>query len=271
MKCNMMKWSVPMVTWMVAFCGGSVQGEVVDFEDLSLGASSYWNGANSSGGFTSGSLTFNNVFTDWGGGYFSWEGWAYSNMNDLTTPGTVNQYSAYAPAGAAGNYAVATAGFAAPTTLKVPQGMYLDSARIANTTYAYLGARDGNDGGAGFIPRAFESGDWSTMTIVGLDASGEPIVGMDPRTIYLGDYRPEASPEFILDDWTEVDLSSLRGAAELSFSWDSSITNEWGSVLPAYVAIDDITVLPIPVPEPSTLAMIFFVALALVVRRRSAG
>ena len=49
----------------VVICSARLQAEVVDFEDLSLSAESYWNGSDNSGQFTSGSISFTNAFTDW--------------------------------------------------------------------------------------------------------------------------------------------------------------------------------------------------------------
>ena len=76
MKSNKNNWLSGAVAMAIGLtcCGGSLWGEVVDFEDLTLEPESAWNGADGSGWFTSGGLSFDNVFTDWGGGWFSWEG-----------------------------------------------------------------------------------------------------------------------------------------------------------------------------------------------------
>src|SRR5215216_6554162 len=67
----------------------------VGFDDLPLAAQSFYNGADSAGQFISGGAILQNHFTDFGGGFSSWEGWSYSNRTDVTTPGFENQYSAY--------------------------------------------------------------------------------------------------------------------------------------------------------------------------------
>ncbi|MCK5465313.1 MAG: hypothetical protein KAI95_19935, partial [Bacteroidales bacterium] len=58
-----------------------VYGDVVvsDFENLDLDPESYWNGSDGSGGFSSGLALFQNLYNP---DFFSWEGWAYSNMSD---------------------------------------------------------------------------------------------------------------------------------------------------------------------------------------------
>src|SRR5438874_4964536 len=64
----------------------------IDFGDLVLDPESYYNGADGAGGFVSGGAFFNNKYN---AQYGVWSGWAYSNQTDVTTPGFMNQYSAY--------------------------------------------------------------------------------------------------------------------------------------------------------------------------------
>ena len=65
MKCDRKRWFLADVAVAVGitFCCGSLRGEVVDFEDLVLEPETAWNGADGSGGFTSGGMTFGNLFT----------------------------------------------------------------------------------------------------------------------------------------------------------------------------------------------------------------
>ena len=60
-----------------------------DFEDLGLATNSFAD----STPFTSRGVQFNNNFTDFGGGFTGWEGFARSTKTDTTTPGFGNQYS----------------------------------------------------------------------------------------------------------------------------------------------------------------------------------
>ena len=69
---------------------------VIDFDDLTVPAAGYENGANLAGAFTSGGASFNNYFsTDFG----YWEGFAYSTKGNTTTAGFGNQYSAWSGGG----------------------------------------------------------------------------------------------------------------------------------------------------------------------------
>ena len=83
---------------------------VSSFDDLTLAPNSYWNGSDGSGGFTSGSATYNNYFDDTYGAY--WEGFAYSDRTDTTSIGLNGQYSAIAGGAYSGdNYGVVYCGF----------------------------------------------------------------------------------------------------------------------------------------------------------------
>ena len=68
-----------------------VKYDFIDFEDLVLDSTGYWNGSDGSGGFEVGNAFFPNTFTDWGGGITSWTGFAYSNHSDRSTSGYENR------------------------------------------------------------------------------------------------------------------------------------------------------------------------------------
>src|SRR3954468_19483597 len=74
---------------------------IVTFDDLSLAPNSFWNGPDPNGTivngpfgpethrrFTSGGVAFANNFQN---SFGSWDGFAYSNTSDTTTPGFTNQ------------------------------------------------------------------------------------------------------------------------------------------------------------------------------------
>jgi hypothetical protein len=63
-----------------------VFGAIADFEDLVLEPDSFWNGDDSSGGFTSGSAYFENYYDTV---YGMWGGFAYSNMTDTLAEGWI--------------------------------------------------------------------------------------------------------------------------------------------------------------------------------------
>jgi len=252
---------------------------IADFEDLVLSSGSYWNGSDGSGGFTSGGAEFNNAYDpEWG----SWSGWAYSNVNNTTTPGWLNQYAAYTGTGygASGNYAVACwpVWEGAVPTMALPPGMSIETMKVTNTTYVALSMLNGdgfarkfgwldanhdgdfNDAGdhAGNYP------DWFKLTITGKDAEGGTVGQLD---VYLADYRfPGTSSDYLVNTWQTVDLTGLADARELQFDLLSSDVGEFGMNTPAYFAVDHVTMTA--TPEPSTIVAVFSGGVALLVRRR---
>ena len=268
---------VSVVCWL---CGLGVgfsppaPAAVADFEDLRLEPESYWSGFDSEPyppenigeehPFFSNGVEFYNYHVEgydaaWDYWYSYWEGWAYSNMTDTTTPGYANQYSAITGRGVAGssNYGVAYL----PQTdhpetdpfRRVPvevantgdpnrHGVYL-----TNTTYAYYTIRDGS-----FVAKPFghsksegewvdtQEPDWFMLTVSGLDASGSSIAA-EPIPFYLADYRAdENEDDYIVDRWTWLDVSPLvdGGAETLQFVFDSSDTGAYGINTPLYFALD---------------------------------
>ena len=65
---------------------------VANLEDKTLSPDSFFNGSDGLGGFTSQGVHFSNSHDPTFG---NWSGFAYSNVNNTTTPGFGNQYSAY--------------------------------------------------------------------------------------------------------------------------------------------------------------------------------
>jgi len=217
------------------------------FEDVGtvLAAESYWNGSGGEGGFGTGGLFYNNNYDPtWG----SWDGWSYSNTTDTTTPGYTNQYSAYAGGGAAGSptYGVAYRGFGSPPAVELTQdtaGLAFESLKITNTTYAALAMLNGDGFSKKFGGPDGTDPDWFLLTIEGKDAGGSSVGTVD---FYLADYRfADDSQDYIVDQWTEVDVSSLVGATKLEFTWTSSDVGPYGINTPAYCALDNVTLVEV--------------------------
>ncbi|NER27259.1 MAG: DUF4465 domain-containing protein [Symploca sp. SIO1C4] len=217
---------------------GTSSFRVVDFEDLTLAPESFNNGSDGAGGFTSQDASFNNSFNST---FQSWSGWSYSNTSDTTTPGFINQYSAFTGTGfgGAGNYGIAFTFNPGDATIELPDGYELDSARITNTTYAALSMLNGDQFAKQFGGPSGNDPDFFLLTITGLDDSNTSVGTVD---FYLADYRfADNSQDFIVDDWNLVDLSSLNEATKLSFALTSSDNDPvFGLNTPAYFALDDL-------------------------------
>ncbi len=230
------------------------------FDDLYLPPDSYWNGSDGSGYFESGGMTF---YNDYNAAWYSWSGFAYSNMTDTTTPGWMNQYSAYAGSGVHGssNYAVNyqnNMNYATTSTLgEVVQGTY-----ITNTTYAALSMLNGDAYSKKFGGVTGNDEDWFLLTITGYDVNVEVTGTVE---FYLADYRfANNNMDYIIDQWAWVDLSGLGEITMLEFGLSSSDVGQYGMNTPAYFAMDNLGA----IPEPTTIAIFAIGSLAFYRRRR---
>lgn len=238
---------------------------VIDFEDLPLDPDSFYNGADNAGGFTSQGTFFNNSFTDFGD-FTIWDGWSLSNQTDITTPGFGNQFSAYhLPDGGGDNSQNFAVSFGSPGSfINLPAEMQIQSLRVTNTTYVALDMKSGSAFSKKFGGLSGNDPDFFKLTIIG-HQGGETGSVVGTVDFFLADFSPtDNSQDYIIDQWTTVDLTSLSGADTLTFALESSDTGAFGMNTPAYIAIDNLTLSA--VPEPSSvitmLTGIFLLALA---------
>ncbi|MDF5732833.1 MAG: DUF4465 domain-containing protein [Rhizonema sp. PD38] len=214
------------------------QQVVVDFKDLNLPEESFYNGSDGANGFKSRGAFFNNSYNPTFG---SWSGWSYSNTTDKTTPGFLNQYSAYTGGGFDGssNYGVAFTFNPGSAYIDLPTDFSVKSAQITNTTYAVLSILNGDQFAKKFGGTSGNDPDFFLLTITGLDAANAPVGIVD---FYLADYRfVDNSQDYIVNTWQPVDLSGLKQATRLSFALTSSDVGSFGLNTPAYFALGNLT------------------------------
>ena len=236
----------------------------------SLLGSDIYHSYNNYGGVEYGVLYNNNIYMG-----PSWHGFAWSSMEDATTPGVGNQYSAITGSGygGSGNYlifygdgaglgiknysqdALATIGISSPDA-------DIEGIWITNTAYAYYSMLNGDSRND-----KFEDGDVFKLIISGYDITGENELGT--CEVYLGNGTD------ITDTWTYVDILADIGedVKLLSFSfeqYDSSkgkTLKEHGCTAPTYFALGGI--ITSPIPEPSAYAAIFgALAFALAIKKK---
>jgi hypothetical protein len=243
---------------------GRACAQPASFDDNPLPPNSFWNGADGSGGFNTGGFHFNNNYNAL---YQSWDGWAYSSMTDTTNPDYTNQYSAITGAGqgTSSQYGVAYCSawaLVGPTVTLSSSPKILSGAWFTNTTYTYLSMKNGDSfGGKKFGGATGEDPDWFLLTITGLDAAGAPDKSVN---FYLADFTNQnGTPDYIINQWTWVDLSPLGLVSGLTFSLSSSDVGLWGMNTPAYFAMDNL------VPEPASLGLLALSALIMVRRKKS--
>jgi len=235
---------IALVSVMLLLGSLPVLAAVATFDDLSLAPNSYWNGSDGSGGFTSGNMSFSNNYNST---YSSWDGFAYSNMTDTTTSGPGNQYSAITGGGVNGssNYGVSYMGYSTPPTITFSGSTDISGMYVTNTTYAYLSMKDGDSFAKQFGGDDGNDPDWFKLTVTGAK-DGSSVGSVD---FYLADFRfDDNSQDYILSNWTWLDLSGLGEIDTLTFSESSSDVGSWGMNTPAYFAFDDVTGSPVPIP-----------------------
>lgn len=221
----------------------------IDFESFPLDPVGFYNGSDLAGGFTTGGITFDNNFTDFGGGC-CWDGWAVSNHTDNTTPGFGNQYSSYVAGGGFGGGGQYGVLFNDSGDITLGSAQQLSGAYLTTTTYSALSMLNGDGFAKQFGGPGGLDPDWFNVTIEGFLAGS----ATDSVVFYLADYRfADSLEDYILDQWTFVDLSILGLVDELRFSFGSSDVGDFGINTPTYLAMDNLITI---VPEPNTALLL---------------
>ena len=218
-----------------------------DFESTPLlSAESKWNGSSqtltASTTFTSGYFDFENKYNLTPTSSYS-QAWSYSNHTDITTAGSSNQYACNVGTGEnSDQYGICNVGaftnnrlFSTNQTAFTPTGAY-----FTNTTYATQSMLNG-DGFTTQFGDALNSAageDWFLLTIyaLGIDSTKTG----DSVNFYLADYRfSDNTQDYIINEWTWVDLSSLTDIYGLDFELSSSDAGQLGMNTPSYFAMDN--------------------------------
>jgi hypothetical protein len=213
------------------------------FESFNLEAGQALNGSTlpaEANGFEDGNLLLPN---DYNPMFNSWLGWAISATTDVTTPGFMNDLSAITGGGVEGSttYAISYA----PAESKInftgdAIGAQVEGVYITNSTYAYLSMRDGD----GFAKKfGGETGNDPDYFLLQIQAYLDGQLQDNSIAFYLADYRFEDnSQDYIVDEWTYVDLTVLGDADSLRFSLISTDIGSYGMNTPAYFCIDNLTI-----------------------------
>ncbi len=209
------------------------------FEEFSLNSESFLNGSDENGGFTSGNIFLPNSYNT---NYQSWSGWSISNTTDVTTPGYLNQYSSITGGGAENSETFAAAFVSGTNYLGMVDeaadqqvaGLY-----ITNSTYGYLSMQDGDNFAKKFGGATGDDPDYFLVTIKKIQNG---TLYPDSINFYLADFRFEDNTEdYILNDWTYVDLTSLGEVDSLVFTLSSTDVGSYGMNTPASFCIDNAT------------------------------
>jgi len=217
-----------------------------DFESSALAPESKWNGSSqtltASTTFTSGFYDFENTYNISQYGPYS-QAWSYSNHTDITTGGSNNQYSCNVGQGEnSDQYGICNvSSFANNRLFSTSQSEFTPTgAFFTNTTFATQSMLNGDAFTSQFgdVANSAAGEDWFLLTIYGLGA--DSLRNGDSVNFYLADYRfTDNTQDYIIDEWTWVDLSSLTNVHGLDFELSSSDEGQWGMNTPAYFAMDN--------------------------------
>jgi len=243
--------------------GSNLNASTINFEDLTLALNTRFDGYGAgatTGSWQSGGASFNtNTFGP---------GWSYSNINDNTTAGFTNQWSAITGSGFGGSgiYAIANSGSPNGAVINLFAPSMLSSVHVTNSTYAALSMQNGDAFAKKFGGVSENDPDFFLLTFTGFsapNASGSVTGSVD---FFLADFRFENnSLDYIVDQWTSVDLTGLGAAHSIGLTLTGSDIGQFGLNTPAYVAIDNLVF--VAIPEPSG-GIVFAAGLTIVFRRR---
>lgn len=212
---------------------------MASFENFNLRPGEYLNDASPEAGFRSGSIELPNFYDT---EFNFWSGWAISADTNRTTPGFLNQYSSIAGKGALGTSTYCVGYIYDPIVVRLQPnaigkpmiGMYVN-----NSTYTYLSMRDGDGFAKKFGGESGKDPDFLLLTIKKFSGGA---IDDDSLNLYLADYRfPQSQKDYIISDWTYVDLTTLGEVDSLLLRMTSSDVGIFGMNTPAYVCIDQVS------------------------------
>jgi hypothetical protein len=249
--------------------------DIVGFEGNSLYSQGsngqYYNGdlgnnTSNTQGWTNSGVHFSNAFTfDSQYNYRYWSGFSYSRVNAGTVAGFHNQYAARPGLGSGGSehYAVVYNSFSGDAVVTFGAQVQLASIDITKTAYTYFSMLQGDQFSKKFGGNSGNDPDFFRLEIQGFRNNATT----GTVDFFLADYRFENnSQDYIVDQWTRVNLSNLGAIDSLKFALTSTDNGQFGMNTPAYFAMDRIEFSA--VPEPSSIALLGAAAVGWWIRRQ---
>lgn len=226
------------------FALSNTQAQTVStFEETTLAPNSYYDGSNYNWGFNSGNAHYYNYYdTTFGASFGYWAaGWAVSNIYDtITQPSSYGQlYNAkeVAPTSSL-NFAIGTQGSRIVLT-GAASGKVVNGFHITNSTYAFNSMKLGDSFGKKFGGVSGNDPDYFKIVIKKYLGG---VMGTDSVEFYLADFRDALNTnDYIIENWTWVDLTTLGNVDSLEFTLRSSDVGSFGINTPLYYCIDNFT------------------------------
>lgn len=232
------------LTMAIGFTNNANAQITIDFESANLPIDSMWNGSDLSGFYSESGVKFENSYNT---SFMSWDGFSVSTMRDDTTAGYTNEFGSISGNGYNSNtFGVYYPGFGATNFIEFESIVEFTSMYVNNSTYAALSMQNGDGfakqfgsvNGADGNPDGTNGEDWFMLRIYSVDGFNNRLDSLD---FYLADFRfPAAQNDYIITEWTQVDLSSLTPGNKLEFQLSSSDVGGFGMNTPAYFDFDDL-------------------------------
>ena len=214
---------------------------------------------------------FNNLFrfshtaTDWGGS-FSWDGFVCSKQQpDLSEPSDLynqdgsinttavssweylpqNTYAAVTGSGVAGDNDPYIFGYwnsynNQSNVISFTDGMShkINGMYVTNSAINYISMKYGDSYGKKFGGENGTDSDYLKLTAVGKNGNTET----GSVDFYLADFRSEYScDDYIVTDWSWMDLSSLGEVSSIEFTLSSSDNGDYGMNTPTYFCLSGLS------------------------------
>ena len=213
---------------------------VIDFENFQLPLDTFDNGSDGSGGFIAEPLFFNNTYVP-DPNFPFWSGWSISTKRDTLTRGFTNQYSAFTDEGfdSSSTYGVS---FGGTNVLEITDSIArtIDGIYVTNSTYAYYSILEGDSFADAF---GGESGNEKDVFLLTIKKYLDGELSTDSIDFYLADYRfDDNSMDYIINEWTYVDLSNLGPVDSLQFKLTTTVENDFGPATPFYFCLDNVII-----------------------------
>ena len=244
-----MKKSVVIITLIAsAFFAKGQTTFISDIENLGLTSGQVYNGSTGGNGFQSGHAYFPTLWDTSFGGFWSM-GWAASAIHDSSTAGFTNPYGCAAYYGYSNSNAFAVGTTAGSLTIRMTDsliGKTVSGFYVCNSTWAYKSILNGD----GFAKKFGDTTgtncscaqgtfpDWFKLTVKRYYGG---VLKNDSVEVYLADFRFSNSvQDYILKNWTWINLTSLGTTDSLAFFLHSSDNGSFGMNTPAFFCTDDL-------------------------------
>lgn len=208
------------------------ENDTITFESQQLNDQNFWIG-DSVGKYVykEKGVTVTGTSSVWGETTY-WSGFAISGRQENTYVNLKPDEYNSVPGGGydSKNFLVVQDAYNDYECIEFPEPVYLTGFKCTNSAYAYNSMKNGDN-----MVTAFTNDDWFTCKVICLGENGDTLKVKEIDLAAEG-VAPRAK---FYEDWISCAIRQ-DGVKKVKFSFDSSQKNDWGSVVPSYMCIDNI-------------------------------